>query len=123
MPLGDSDHMLHLAMLEAEEGFAVSAPDIWRSFDQQLNALAKFFSKRDCVELYVQRHIRENNRIPAAAKRTLSAMFDTLCPTFIKTRWHYGFDVLHWLSQRVSLPPGCLICPHAVCTDSMQCRF
>ena len=103
MPLGDFDHMLHLAMTEAEVGFASAAQDDWAQFDRQINGIAKFFSKRDCAELYVQLHIQNNSKIPAQAKRSLSSMFETLCPTFIKTRWHYGFDVLHWISRRQAL--------------------
>ena len=103
MPLGDIDHMLHFAMRECEEGFVSATGDLYKSFDRQLNALAKFFSKRDCVELYIQRHIQENPSVPQAAKKTLSAMFDVLCPTLVKHRWHYAFDVMHWLSRRQQL--------------------
>ena len=92
------------------------APSLWKSFDQQLNALSKFFSKRDCADLYVEKHIMKNDGIPPAAKKSLAAMFDSLCPTFIKTRWHYAFDVLHWLSRRVALQLGIIraTCSHCV---------
>ena len=30
-------------------------------------------------------------------------MFDRTCPTYCKNRWHFAFEVLHWISSRESL--------------------
>ena len=106
MPLGDLDHSLHLAMKECEQGFEDAAGEAWTLFDHQVAALSKFFSKRDCVELYTAQHIHNNPRIPNSAKKSLAAVFDCMCPTFMKHRWHFAFDVLHWISRRQGLRRG-----------------
>ena len=69
MPLGDFDHLLHLAMTEADEAFLAMGKESWSKFDKQISALSKFFSKRDLVEVYIQRHVNENPRVPGHAKR------------------------------------------------------
>ena len=103
MPLGDLDHMLHLAMSESDIGFASSAGEAWHRYEKQVAAISKFFSKRDVVEAYCQKQIHNNPKIPPASKKTLAQMFRSLCPTMVKTRWHFAFDVLHWISRRRAL--------------------
>ena len=107
MPLADFDHMLHLAMTEAETAFGSVAGEAWLQFDRQVSAISKWFSKRDHVEFFIQRRINQNPRVPVSAKKSLAAMFNALCPTFVKTRWHFGFEVLHWISRRQALFLGC----------------
>ena len=102
MPLHDFDHLLHHVMLACEEGFAVQNI-LWSAFEQQISAIAKVFSKQDFSERYVQKAIWENGRVPRHVKKSLAAMFSSKCPTYVKTRWHYSFDVLHWVSQRQQL--------------------
>lgn len=102
MPLGDLDHMMHHVMSEGETAFA-SNNDMWTVFDRQINGLAKFFSKKDACERFVQKYINENSKIPSYSKKTLAAMFDRTCPTYCKNRWHFAFEVLHWISSREQL--------------------
>ena len=102
MPLADIDHLMHKVMLQGEEFMSQDNP-LWPDFEHQIHALAKFFSKKDHVEQYVQRHIYQNIRIPDHAKKSLARMFDTTCPTFCVTRWHFGFEVMHWVSKREAL--------------------
>lgn len=102
MPLADGDHMLHHTMMDGEGGFSLDNP-LWQRFDQQIQAISKCFSKQDHCERYAQKNIWENDRIPKHAKRGLASMFSRKCPTFIKTRWHFAFDVLHWISHRKQL--------------------
>ena len=102
MPLGDVDHMLHLTMSEGEDAFARGNP-MWESFQSQVQALSKVFSKRDHVEQYMQKNIVANDNVPAHSKRALMSLFNLCCPTYVVTRWHYGFDVLHWISRREQL--------------------
>ena len=109
MPLGDMDHMLHLAMKEGDLGFLAVAGDSHRQFENQLNGLAKFFSKRECVELYTQQHIVQNATIPKESKSALISAFNVLCPTFVPTRWQFSFEVVHWLAQRQGLTFGCIL--------------
>ena len=65
-PLADADHMLHHTMGEIQNGFSAdeNSKDLWERFDAQLGGLAKVFSKRDHIELYVKRNILENRKIP-----------------------------------------------------------
>lgn len=102
MPLGDLDHMMHHVMSDGEAAFA-SNNDMWTVFERQINGLAKFFSKKDACERFVQKFINENPKIPAYSKKALGSMFDRTCPTYCKTRWHFAFEVLHWLSSREQL--------------------
>ena len=102
MPLSDIDHLLHHVMKQSEEAFAQNN-DLWPAFNYQIQALAKFFSKKDHADQYVQRHIYENNNIPQFAKKTIARLFDVMCPTFCVTRWHFGFEVLHWISKREAM--------------------
>lgn len=68
MPLGDLDHMMHHVMSEGETAFA-SNNDMWTVFDRQINGLAKFFSKKDACERFVQKYINENSKIPSYSKK------------------------------------------------------
>ena len=102
MPLSDIDHLLHHVMRQSEEAFAQDK-ELWPSFNHQIQAMAKFFSKKDHAEQYVQRHIYENDKIPTHAKGSIAKLFNTTCPTFCITRWHFGFEVLHWISTREAL--------------------
>ena len=52
------------------------------------------------VNRFVKFQILDHPDIPAAAKESLASMFDKLCPSFVKHRWKYSFEVLHWLSSR-----------------------
>ena len=103
LPLADADHLLHHCMSELELGFAAVDKELWADFDAQLGALAKVFSKRDHIEKYIASNIHGNSQIPAQSKRALSTMFSSTCPTYNKSRWHFAFDVLHWLSKRQAL--------------------
>ena len=102
MPLADGDHMLHHTMMDGEDGFSRDNC-LWPHFDQQIHAIAKCFSKQDHCERYCKKNIWENNNIPQHAKRGLASMFSKKCPTYIKTRWHFAFDVLHWVAGRKQL--------------------
>ena len=103
-PLADWDHMLHRAMAELEDGLAMSGDgSLWSTFDSQLSALSKVFSKRDHIELYVQANILENDNVPEQAKKALSTMFSSTCPSYCKSRWHYLFEVQLWLARREAL--------------------
>ena len=103
MPLADSDHLLHHVMTELELGFSTVEKDVWATFDCQLGGLAKVFSKRDHCELYVKANILDNDRIPQESKKSLCNMFLSTCPSYCKSRWHYAFDVMHWLAKREAL--------------------
>ena len=102
LPLGDLDHMLHHVMMDGENSFAADN-ELWTVFDKQVNGLAKFFSKKDACERFVQKNIMENPQVPGYSKKGLSSMFDRTCPTYCKNRWHFAFEVLHWISSRDSL--------------------
>ena len=102
IPLGDFDHSLHHVMLASQENFKKDNA-LWAKFDQQLHAISKFFSKGDCAERYVKKNILDNQRIPSYVKSGLASMFKTKCPTYVATRWHYAFEVLHWVSSRKQL--------------------
>ncbi|CAE7797350.1 PREP1, partial [Symbiodinium necroappetens] len=102
-PLADGDHMLHHCMTELELGFSAIDKEMWACFDSQLNGLAKVFSKRDHLERYLKTNILNNDKIPAQAKQGLTSMFRSTCPTYNKSRWHFMFDVLHWLASRRQL--------------------
>ena len=102
MPLADSDHMLHHTMLDAEDGFSRDN-HLWISFDHQIQAISKCFSKQDHCDRYCQKNIWENGHVPEHSRRGLASMFSRKCPTYIKTRWHFAFDVLHWVAGRKQL--------------------
>ena len=99
MPLADMDHQLHHTMLDGEEGFRMNN-ELFVQMDQQLNALSKAFSKADVIERYIDVNINKNKRIPEELKGGLRSMFSRACPTYVKTRWHYSFDVMHWVGRR-----------------------
>ena len=99
MPMNDIDHMLHHVVSDGEEAFGRDNA-LWTDFRTQVEALAKCFSKRDHVERFTQKSIMENPSIPLQHKKALMGMFQTMCPTYCPTRWHFFFDVLHWLSKR-----------------------
>lgn len=102
MPLGDIDHMVHHVMLDAEEAYSTSC-NLWPSFNHQIKALGKFFSKKDHCERYVQKCVIENQRIPPEFKRTIARMFDCVCPSYCPTRWHLAYEIMHWVSKREAL--------------------
>lgn len=99
MPLADMDHQLHHTMLDGEEGFRLDN-ELFVQMDQQLNALSKAFSKADVIERYIDVNINKNKRIPDEVKGGLRSMFSRACPTYVKTRWHYSYDVMHWVGRR-----------------------
>lgn len=102
LPLADFDHMLHHTMLECEDGFMANNPH-WTNFDSSLHAISKYFSKRDCCDRYVEKQINKNQSIPQGVKKGLASMFSATCPTYCKTRWHFAYDVCHWISRRQQL--------------------
>ena len=103
LPLADSDHLLHHCMCEIETGYTAVSKELWLNFDSQLSALAKVFSKRDHVELYIKANILDNPRVPREAKKSLSSMFTSTCPTYCKSRWHFAYDVMNWMAKREAL--------------------
>ena len=96
LPIADLDHGLHHCMLETVLGYDEV---LWHTYEKQVSALAKLFSRRDVVNRFVKFQILDHPDIPAAAKESLASMFDKLCPSFVKHRWKYSFEVLHWLSS------------------------
>ena len=43
----------------------------------------------------------DNNKVEGEArKKSISKMFETCCPTFVKHRWHYRYEVLIWVTRR-----------------------
>ena len=83
--------------METQLGYDES---VWSMYEKQVSALAKLFSRRDVVNRFVKFQILDHPDIPASAKQSLASMFDKLCPTFVKHRWKYSFEVLYWLSSR-----------------------
>lgn len=98
LPLHDIDHSLHHTMEELRECWTGELFDL---FDRQLNTLAKYFSKADNLERFRKHFIWDNEQIQGqATKKSLARMFQNACPTFIKHRWEYRYEVLSWMTQR-----------------------
>ena len=102
-PVADFDHLLHHVMCEGEFACSANANDLWLRFDGQVSGLAKVFSKRDHCELYLRNNVLNNTKVPREAKKALVSMFASTCPSYHKSRWHFAFDVLHWISKREAL--------------------
>lgn len=98
LPLHDLDHGMHHVMQELVDCW----PDLGAAFDRQLNALSKYFSKRDNAERFCKIRIWDSN-MPEAAKATLSKILLHTCPVFLHHRWQYRFDVLSWVCEREQL--------------------
>ena len=98
LPLHDIDHSLHHTMEELKECWI---PELFDLFDKQLNTLAKYFSKSDNLERFRKHFIFDNDKIEGdLRKRSIGKMFETPCPTFIKHRWEYRYEVLTWMVHR-----------------------
>ena len=100
LPLHDLDHGMHHVMQEIVDGCWPG--EMGQLFDKQLNALSKYFSKRDNSERFCKFRIWDSN-MPLQAKRTLSKIMMHTCPTFVPHRWQYRFEVLSWLCEREQL--------------------
>ena len=98
LPLHDIDHALHHTMEEMKECWE---HDLFDLFDRQLNTLAKYFSKSDNLERFRKHFIYDNDKIEGRdRKQSIAKMFETSCPTFIKHRWEYRYEVVTWMSRR-----------------------
>ena len=98
LPLHDLDHSLHHTMEELRECWPAEQFEL---FDRQLNTLAKYFSKADNCERFRKLFVLNNSKIEGAAlKASIAKMFQTTCPSFIKHRWEYRYEVLVWITRR-----------------------
>lgn len=98
LPLHDLDHAIHHCM---EEIGSAWNHELFSVFESQLNTLAKYFSKSDNLERFRFHFILHNNKIDSeGAKRSINKMFLSACPTFVKHRWGYRYEVLKWMSSR-----------------------
>ena len=98
LPLHDVDHALHHVMEELRECWN---PLMFDLFEKQLNTLAKYFSKADNCERFRKHFVYDNPKVEGdARKRSIAKMFETCCPTFIKHRWQYRYEVLTWVTGR-----------------------
>jgi len=98
LPLHDIDHSLHHTMEELKECWDNQMFDL---FERQLNTLAKYFSKSDNLERFRKHFIYDNVKIDGAStKKSIAKMFETSCPSFIKHRWEYRYEVLKWMTHR-----------------------
>lgn len=98
LPLHDIDHSLHHTMEELKHAWEAEIFDV---FERQLNTLSKYFSKADNLERFRKHFIWDNDKISGSdQKRTVSKMFETACPTFIKHRWEYRYEVITWMTSR-----------------------
>ena len=68
LPIADLDHGLHHCMLETVLGYDEV---LWYTYEKQVSALAKLFSRRDVVNRFVKFQILDYPDIPAAAKESL----------------------------------------------------
>ena len=70
-------------------------------FDKQLNTLAKYFSKADSCERFRKHFVYDNPKVEGdARKKSIGKMFETCCPSFVKHRWQYRYEVLTWVIHR-----------------------
>ena len=97
LPLHDLDHAFHHMMEEIRSCWEAA---IFNEFDKQLNTLAKYFSKSDNCVRFKKHYIIDNPKVEPFAKKTICKMFDRSCPSLVKHRWEYRFEVLTWLTQR-----------------------
>ena len=98
LPLHDVDHALHHVMEEVRECWN---HEMFELFDKQLNTLAKYFSKADNCERFRKHFVYDNNKVEGEArKKSIAKMFESCCPTFVKHRWHYRYEVLVWVTRR-----------------------
>ena len=98
LPLHDLDHGMHHVMQELLDCW----PELGAVFDRQLNALSKYFSKRDNAERFCKMRIWDSN-LPHTAKSSLSKILLHTCPVFVGHRWEYRFNVLSWVCEREQL--------------------
>ena len=113
LPLSDLDHGLHHTMLELECSYDSELYDV---FEMRIRALAKFFCHRDSCDRFVKIYIIENVTISSSYKQTLSRMFKSTCPTWVKIRWHFQHEVLAWVRDRKALL--CILRPGAITADN-----
>ena len=98
LPLHDIDHALHHTMEELKECWD---HDMFDLFERQLNTLSKYFSKSDNLERFRKHFIYDNDKIEGdMRKKSIGKMFESPCPTFIKHRWEYRFEVIRWMTHR-----------------------
>ena len=97
LPLHDLDHALHHVMEELRDCWDGAMFDL---FEKQLNTLAKYFSKADNCERFRKHFILDNPAVADFAKQSISKMFESCCPSFIKHRWQYRYEVLTWMTRR-----------------------
>ena len=98
LPWHDVDHALHHVMEELRNCWNPSMFDL---FEKQLNTLAKYFSKSDNCERFRKHFVYDNKKVEGSArKKSIASMFETCCPTFVKHRWHYRYEVLLWITHR-----------------------
>ena len=98
LPLHDVDHALHHVMEELRECWKT---EMFALFDKQLNTLAKYFSKADSCERFRKHFVYDNPKVEGdARKKSIGKMFETCCPSFVKHRWQYRYEVLTWVIHR-----------------------
>ncbi len=98
LPLHDVDHALHHVMEELRDCWK---SDMFELFEKQLNTLAKYFSKADNCERFRKHFVYDNEKVEGEArKKSIAKMFESCCPTFVKHRWHYRYEVLIWVTRR-----------------------
>ena len=98
LPLHDVDHALHHVMEELRECWKT---EMFALFDKQLNTLAKYFSKADNCERFRKHFVYDNPKVEGdARKKSIGKMFETCCPSFVKHRWQYRYEVLTWVIHR-----------------------
>ena len=92
------DHALHHIIEELRTSWNQEMFDL---FDKQLNTLAKYFSKADNCARFRKHFIIDNPMVEGSArKKSIAKMFESSCPTFVKHRWEYRYEVLTWMTHR-----------------------
>ena len=103
MPLADSDHMLHHTMLDAEDGFSRDN-HLWANFDNQISGdLQMLFQAGPLRAVLSKETFGKTPTFLTMPNEGWHQCFPEKCPTYIKTRWHFAFDVLHWVAGRKQL--------------------
>lgn len=98
LPIHDVDHALHHIIEELRTSWNQEMFDL---FDKQLNTLAKYFSKADNCARFRKHFIIDNPMVEGSArKKSIAKMFESSCPTFVKHRWEYRYEVLTWMTHR-----------------------
>ncbi|CAE7699856.1 PREP1 [Symbiodinium sp. CCMP2592] len=95
IPLADFDHLLHHVMEEVEGGFSTAAKELWDSFDAQLSALSKVFSKRQSRGDDLSQAEGEGLRKLAADQLERSIFWAMFWAVYCLEQW--GFKVHMWL--------------------------